>query len=272
MLAHAFNEMAGGLEERTQALVAVNESRRQLLADVSHELMTPLAAIRGYVETMTMADLKLDEPTRQRYLGIVADETGRLEHIIGDLLDLARVEGGGAAWKRESVSVSGLFERVLHRHDPLLRTKHIDTRNERRRRRDDVHRRSESPRAGAAEPGGQRRSAHAGRRSRLAPRRTGRRWCAAGGRGQRRRGFRPNICRAFSIASTKWMSPARAPWCRPAAGSACPSFRPSFAATAGKSPPATPTPAGRDSRYSCPTPRNLEPDVQLRAPPVSSTS
>ena len=125
MLAHAFNEMAGGLEERTQALVAINESRRQLLADVSHELMTPLAAIRGYVETMTMADVKLDDPTRQRYLGIVADETERLEHIIGDLLDLARVEGGGAAWKREPVSVLGLFERVLHRHDPIFRSKRI---------------------------------------------------------------------------------------------------------------------------------------------------
>jgi signal transduction histidine kinase len=125
MLAHAFNEMAGGLEERTKALVAVNESRRQLLADVSHELMTPLAAIRGYVETMTMADVKLDDPTRQRYLGIVADETERLEHIIGDLLDLARVEGGGSTWKREPVSVAALFERVLHRHDPLLRAKRI---------------------------------------------------------------------------------------------------------------------------------------------------
>jgi signal transduction histidine kinase len=125
MLAHAFNDMAGGLEERTKALVAVNESRRQLLADVSHELMTPLAAIRGYVETMTMADVKLDDPTRQRYLGIVADETGRLEHIIGDLLDLARVEGGGSTWKREPVSVAALFERVLHRHDPLLQAKRI---------------------------------------------------------------------------------------------------------------------------------------------------
>jgi len=125
MLAHAFNDMAGGLEERTKALVAVNESRRQLLADVSHELMTPLAAIRGYVETMTMADVKLDEPTRQRYLGIVADETERLEHIIGDLLDLARVEGGGGTWKREPVSVAALFERVLHRHDPQLKAKQI---------------------------------------------------------------------------------------------------------------------------------------------------
>ena len=125
MLAHAFNEMAGGLEERTKALVAVNESRRQLLADVSHELMTPLAAIRGYVETMSMSDVKLDDGTRQRYLGIVADETERLEHIIGDLLDLARVEGGGGSWKREPVSVAALFERVLHRHEPLLKRRGV---------------------------------------------------------------------------------------------------------------------------------------------------
>ena len=130
MLAHAFNEMAEGLEERTAALVSANESRRQLLADVSHELMTPLSAIRGYVETMTMADVKLDENTRQRYLGIVFDETERLEHIIGDLLDLARMEGGGGAWKSEPVAVAALFERVQHRHDPLLQNRHVtlDTR------------------------------------------------------------------------------------------------------------------------------------------------
>jgi signal transduction histidine kinase len=123
MLANAFNEMAGGLEERTQALVAADRSRRQLLADVSHELMTPLAAIRGYVETMAMPDLDLDPPTRQRYLSIVTDETERMEHIIGDLLDLARLEGSGAAWKQEPVSVASLFERVLQRHDPVLQAK-----------------------------------------------------------------------------------------------------------------------------------------------------
>jgi signal transduction histidine kinase len=123
MLATAFNEMAGGLEQRAQALVAADESRRQLLADVSHELMTPLAAIRGYTETMAMTDLKLDEETRQRYLGIVSDETERMEHIIGDLLDLARLEGGAVAWKQEPVAVAGLFERVLHRHDPALQSK-----------------------------------------------------------------------------------------------------------------------------------------------------
>jgi len=124
-LARSFNEMAGSLEQRTQALLQADESRRQLLADVSHELMTPLAAIRGYTETMTMSDVKLDEETRQRYLRIVVDETERMEHIIGDLLDLARLEGGGGSWKQESVSVASLFERVQHRHDPALQNKNI---------------------------------------------------------------------------------------------------------------------------------------------------
>ena len=125
LLARSFNEMAGGLEQRTQALIQADESRRQLLADVSHELMTPLAAIRGYTETMTMSDVPLDEETRQRYLRIVVDETERMEHIIGDLLDLARLEGGGGSWKLEAVSVAALFERVQHRHDPALQNKNI---------------------------------------------------------------------------------------------------------------------------------------------------
>lgn len=125
ILAGAFNEMADGLEQRTQALVAADESRRQLLADVSHELMTPLAAIRGYSETMAMPDLNLDEAARQRYLRIVVDETERMEHIVGDLLDLARLDGGGGSWKQESVSVAALFERALHRHDPALRARNI---------------------------------------------------------------------------------------------------------------------------------------------------
>jgi signal transduction histidine kinase len=124
-LARAFNEMAGGLEERSRALVTAHDTRRQLLADVSHELMTPLAAIRGYVETMSMADISLDEDTKRRYLKIVSDETERLEHIIGDLLDLARLEGGGGTWKREPVSVAALFDRVQNRHEPILRDKGI---------------------------------------------------------------------------------------------------------------------------------------------------
>ncbi len=119
-LARSFNEMASQLEQRTLALEQANRMRRQLLADVSHELTTPLAAIRGYVETLGMPDVPLSAEARMRYLGIVGDETVRLEHIIGDLLDLARVEGGGGTWRTQQVSVAHLLERVHHRHDPAL--------------------------------------------------------------------------------------------------------------------------------------------------------
>ena len=124
-LATAFNEMATQLEDRAGALEQADRLRRQLLADVSHELNTPLAAIRGYVETLSMKDVVLDERTRDKYLGIVSDETERLEHIIGDLLDLAKVEGGGGAFRIESVPVAALFERVVHRHEPTAAAKQV---------------------------------------------------------------------------------------------------------------------------------------------------
>ena len=124
-LAHAFNRMADDLSARAAALAASDRARRQLLADVSHELMTPLAAVRGYTETLAMPELKLDAETQQRYLGIIGDETLKLEALIGDLLDLARLEGGGGTLTIEEVPVRELFGRIADRHGPTLRTKNI---------------------------------------------------------------------------------------------------------------------------------------------------
>jgi signal transduction histidine kinase len=124
-VARSFNRMADELESRAQALVLSDRARRQLLADVSHELMTPLTAMRGYIETLTMPELQIDQPTRERYLHIVTEETHRLERIIGDLLDLARLEGGGTQMKRERVSLAGLFDRVAARHERELQDREI---------------------------------------------------------------------------------------------------------------------------------------------------
>jgi signal transduction histidine kinase len=115
-VATAFNAMADDLATRADALAAADRARRQLLADVSHELTTPVTAMRGYLDTLRMPELDLDEPTRARYLGIISDETGRLERIIGDLLDLARLEGGGGTLNVDDVPIEELFERVMARH------------------------------------------------------------------------------------------------------------------------------------------------------------
>src|SRR5262245_11433264 len=116
-VASAFNAMAQDLGSRAEALAASDRTRRQLLADVSHELTTPVTAMRGYLETLTMPELALDEATRARYLGIIGDETARLERLIGDLLDLARLEGGGGTLYLDVVPVAQIFDRVVARHE-----------------------------------------------------------------------------------------------------------------------------------------------------------
>jgi signal transduction histidine kinase len=120
-VASAFNAMAVDLSARVEALAASDRVRRQLLADVSHELTTPVTAMRGYLETLRMPELTLDEATRERYLTIISDETNRLERLIGDLLDLARLEGGGGALHIEDLAVAGLFDRVTARHEHACR-------------------------------------------------------------------------------------------------------------------------------------------------------
>lgn len=116
-LARTFNRMASDLARHAADLEASDRARRQLLADVSHELMTPLTAVLGHLETLMMAEVRLDDARRQKYLGIAAREAHRLERLIGDLLDTARLEAGGGELDPDDVDVGELFDRVIAHHE-----------------------------------------------------------------------------------------------------------------------------------------------------------
>jgi signal transduction histidine kinase len=116
-LATTFNRMAVDLANRAEQLQASDRTRRLLLADVSHELLTPLTAIRAYREVLAMSELAQD-PETARSLEILDDETQRLESVVGDLLDLARLEAGGDSLDLCDVSVENLFGRVAAHHEP----------------------------------------------------------------------------------------------------------------------------------------------------------
>ena len=115
-VADAFNRMATDLAARQAQLVEADRARRQLLADVSHELMTPLTAIRGYAETLALPQFLPASKEGQRAVKVIEEEGERIERLVGDLLDLARFEAGGICLQQENVDLDEMFERVSERH------------------------------------------------------------------------------------------------------------------------------------------------------------
>ena len=129
-VAHAFNRMAADLSARDAALRAAERQRRQMIADVSHELKTPLTSMRGYLETLRMPDLDIAPAERARYIDTVERETHRLERIVQDLLDLARLEGGGVTLERRVFAPERLFRHVIDRHALDARERDIELRTQ----------------------------------------------------------------------------------------------------------------------------------------------
>jgi signal transduction histidine kinase len=101
-LARAFNTMAADLE-------AVDRQRRELVANVSHELRTPVSALQAVLENLVDG---VATPTPET-LRAALDQTGRLTRLVGDLLDLSRVDAGITALQREDVDVQRFLDEAV---------------------------------------------------------------------------------------------------------------------------------------------------------------
>ncbi len=113
-LADQFNRMAASLQRLERA-------RRDLVADVAHELRTPLAGLAGYLEGLLDGVL---EPTPE-LLGRMRREVRRLERLVEDLQELSRVEAGRVELRRRATAVDELLEVVLARLRPQFLDKGV---------------------------------------------------------------------------------------------------------------------------------------------------
>ncbi len=81
-------------ETRARVLEESDRLKSALLSSVSHELRTPLATIKAAVTSLRSPDLNLDEGARQELLAAIEEETDALNHLVGNLLDMSRIEVG----------------------------------------------------------------------------------------------------------------------------------------------------------------------------------
>lgn len=113
-LGRAFNQLSENLEQNERL-------RQQLVADVAHELRTPLATIQGYLEAMREGVIK---PTPDK-LGLVHEETALLARLIDDLRDLSQAEAGQLNIRKKPTDLSRLIKGAISIFQSLLEEKKI---------------------------------------------------------------------------------------------------------------------------------------------------
>jgi len=113
-LGEAFNTMVENLQKSLTREKALENSRRELIANVSHDLRTPLTSIRGYVEGLR--DGVAQEPDKiKRYLDVIYDKTLSLDRLISDLFQLSQLDAGQLEMKPEWVGATELLEQIAQR-------------------------------------------------------------------------------------------------------------------------------------------------------------
>lgn len=116
-------ELAVSFNQMVTALQNLEEMRRGFIANVSHELRTPMTSIRGFVEGII--DGTIPQERHKDYLNIVKEETNRLNRLVNDLLDLARMEAGEMKLTMRNFDINELIRRCIIKLEKLITDKNI---------------------------------------------------------------------------------------------------------------------------------------------------
>lgn len=117
LLADDFNRMASALRQAEAAKQALEHSRRDLIAAVSHDLRTPLAATQALIEALADG-MVADEATKERYLRSAQREIGHLSQLVDDLFELAQIDAGVLRVTLERASLHDLLSDTLSSFQP----------------------------------------------------------------------------------------------------------------------------------------------------------
>lgn len=112
-LNRVFYSMAARIAEQVNSLRESDRLRRELVANVSHDLRTPLTALQGYLETLQLTTLSEEE--KRRYLGIATRHSAQLSGLVGELFELAKLEANAAEVRKERFPLAELVQDVVQK-------------------------------------------------------------------------------------------------------------------------------------------------------------
>ncbi len=110
------NELTSTLNYARDELSKTNELRKDLMANVSHDLKTPLTMIKAYAEMVRDLTYK-DKNKREKNLNVIIEETDRLNNLVNDILDLSVIESNSLKLNEEEFNLTILIKNILKRYE-----------------------------------------------------------------------------------------------------------------------------------------------------------
>ncbi|MBP0957611.1 MAG: HAMP domain-containing histidine kinase [Oscillospiraceae bacterium] len=111
-------QLADTLNYASNEITKIDTMRRDLMANISHDLRTPLTMVKAYAEMIR--DLSGDDPVkRDEHLGIIIEESDRLAALVNDIMDLTKLENGSAEINKEPFCVGSRLKEIMTRYTLL---------------------------------------------------------------------------------------------------------------------------------------------------------
>jgi len=124
-LARNFVALAGRISSQVDSLQQTDALRRELVANVSHDLRTPIASLQGYLETLLIKEGSLDAGQRQDYLRIALRHSERLGKLVSELFELAKLDSGHTEVHCEPFSLGELVQDVMLKYQLQAQRKQL---------------------------------------------------------------------------------------------------------------------------------------------------
>ncbi|HEY6437464.1 MAG TPA: ATP-binding protein, partial [Ignavibacteriaceae bacterium] len=124
--ANSFNEMADTIVKNIEEIKTMDNLRRELVANVSHDLRTPLATIQGYLETILIKSDSLSDNEKNTYMKTILNSTERLKTLVSELFELSKLEARETKPKLEPFSIAEIVQDIQQKNKVIAEKKNID--------------------------------------------------------------------------------------------------------------------------------------------------
>lgn len=125
VLALTFNDMADTIVENMDEIKSVDVLRRELIANVSHDLRTPLAIMQGYVETLQIKKGKLSDKQEVDYMNIIKKSTSQLTTLVSQLFEYSKLESKQVKPEKEPFAITDLIYDIQAKYEMIVKEKNI---------------------------------------------------------------------------------------------------------------------------------------------------